>query len=69
MIIDVHTHIWTSVEQLGRELAGKLRSQAADRIGKFNAGSATHERAMSCVDAALIFGFRSDRLGAGFPTN
>jgi predicted TIM-barrel fold metal-dependent hydrolase len=67
MIVDLHTHVWSNFEQLGRELAGKLRTRAADRLAIFDAGPAAHERAMSCVDAALISGFRAQRLDARIP--
>ena len=67
MIIDLHTHAWSNLEQLGREVAGKLRARAANRLAIFDAGPAAHERAMMCVDGALVFGFRSQRLGARIP--
>lgn len=67
MIIDVHTHIWSSLEQLGPELAGRLRGRAAGRFDQFDASAPAHERAMNCLDGALVFGFRSQRLGAHIP--
>lgn len=67
MIIDSHTHIWSSLEQLGREIADRLRSRSTDRLAHCDAGPANHERSMSCVDAALVFGFRSQRLCAQIP--
>jgi uncharacterized protein len=67
MIIDVHTHIWSSLDQLGSELAGKLRSRATVQFGEFEAAPAMHERSMNCVDMAMVFGFRSLRLGARVP--
>lgn len=67
MIVDTHTHIWSNLEQLGREISSKLRARATDRLAMFDAGPAAHERAMNCVDGAIVFGFRSDRLGARIP--
>lgn len=68
MIIDVHTHIWSSHDQLGREISDRLRGSASDRPGsQIDASAANHERSMTCVDAALVFGFRSDRLDARIP--
>jgi predicted TIM-barrel fold metal-dependent hydrolase len=67
MIIDVRTHVWSSLEQLGREIAQRLRARAAERFEQYEAAIASHDRAMACVDASLVFGFRSDRLGAQVP--
>lgn len=67
MIIDVHTHIWSGLEQLGGEVSSRLRSRAHERTGHIDGTAGNHERAMSCVDAALVFGFRSNRLGAHIP--
>ncbi|MBT8484401.1 MAG: amidohydrolase family protein [Phycisphaerales bacterium] len=67
MIIDTHTHVWFALEQLGREMAARLRVTQADRWGQFDASPAAHEREMACVDAAVVIGFRSERLGAGIP--
>jgi predicted TIM-barrel fold metal-dependent hydrolase len=67
MIIDARTHIWSSPEQLGAEIADRLRSRSADRPAPLDASPARHERSMACVDGALVFGTRSDRLGARMP--
>lgn len=67
MIVDAQSYIWSNLEQLGRELACKLRARAAHRLAIFDAGPAAHERAMACVNASLVFGFRSDRLNARIP--
>ncbi len=86
MIIDLNTQIWSSHEQLGSELAERLRMK---RLGEApwrgtvaangsagirsaaalhgDASGASHEQAMSCVDMAFVFGFRSERLGAHVP--
>ena len=67
MIIDTHTHIWSSLEQLGREIADRLRTQPGNRLAPLDASAAVHERSMACVDGSLVFGFRSDRLCARIP--
>jgi predicted TIM-barrel fold metal-dependent hydrolase len=67
MIIDLHTHVWMSVDQLGNEVAARLRTDQLQHWGQLDASPAAHERAMSCVDGALVIGFRSDRLGAHVP--
>ena len=67
MIIDLHTHVWLNLEQLGRELADRLRSEHLQRWGQLDASPAAHERAMACVDGAVVIGFRSNRLEAQIP--
>lgn len=67
MIIDARTHIWSSPDQLGREIADRLRARSSERSGHVDASAARHEQAMNCVDGALVFGVRSDRLGARVP--
>lgn len=67
MIIDINTQIWTNAEQLGHEVAARLRSEQIERWGQLDASPAAHERAMGCVDAAVVVGFRSERLGARIP--
>ncbi|MCI0362859.1 MAG: amidohydrolase [Phycisphaerales bacterium] len=67
MILDIHTHVWSNLEQLGREIAGKLRSRWSGRLSQLDASASAHERAMTCVDGALVLGLRSDRLGLRIP--
>ncbi len=67
MIIDLHTHVWTSLAQLGDELAGRLCASPLGGSGRLDASPAGHDRSMSCVDGSMVLGFRSDRLGARIP--
>jgi predicted TIM-barrel fold metal-dependent hydrolase len=68
MIIDLHTHVWASLDQLGQELAARWRRRAAENgAGQIDAGPAAHERNMGCVDGAVVWGFRADRIGARIP--
>jgi predicted TIM-barrel fold metal-dependent hydrolase len=67
MILDVHTHVWLSLDQLGRDIADRLRGGHMERWGQLDASPAAHERALACVDGAVVIGFRSDRLGAQIP--
>jgi predicted TIM-barrel fold metal-dependent hydrolase len=68
MIIDLHTHIWASPDQLGEALAAKWRRRAATAApGEADASPAAHERNMGCVNGAVVLGFRADRLGARIP--
>jgi predicted TIM-barrel fold metal-dependent hydrolase len=68
MIIDLHTHIWASPDQLGEELAARWRRRAARAApGEIDASPAAHERTMGCVNGAVVLGFRADRMGARIP--
>ncbi|MHC4709014.1 MAG: hypothetical protein ACYTA3_00945, partial [Planctomycetota bacterium] len=68
MIIDLHTHAWASLDQLGQELAARWRRRAAENgAGLIDASPAAHERNMGCVDGAVVLGFRADRIGARIP--
>jgi len=67
MIIDLRTRIWSSLEQFGPEVATHLRQRYAKRWEQLDGSPASHERAMSCVDAACVLGFRSELLSASIP--
>jgi uncharacterized protein len=67
MIVDTHTQIWSNLDQLGRELATCIRNRSAENWAEYDGSHGGHEKAMSYVDMALIFGFRSQRLGAHVP--
>lgn len=67
MIIDLHTQVWSNLDQLGREPAERIRARQTERIGTLDGSPAAHERAMTCVDGSLVFAFRSSRLGAHVP--
>lgn len=68
MIIDVRTHLWSGLEQLGPEMAAKLRRREGDLPGRLESVPSLHEHSAMCVDVALVFGFRSERLGARVPS-
>ncbi len=67
MIIDLHTHIWTSLDQLGGEIASRIRESQLTNGDSFEASIVAHDRAMTCVDGSVIWGFRSDLLQANVP--
>ena len=67
MIIDIHTHIWASLDQLGSEVAAVLRRRVAGGAEPLDASPAAHQTAMRCVDGAVVMGFRADRIGAHIP--
>ncbi|MFK7960999.1 MAG: amidohydrolase family protein [Phycisphaerales bacterium] len=67
MIIDLNTRVWSSPEQLGREVADSLLRYEADHGSRVDASLAALEREMHCVDTAFVMGFTSTRLGASVP--
>ena len=67
MIIDLNTQVWANLDQLGKELAGRVRKQSNQIGGSIDGSSAAHERAATCVDGSVILGFRSQLLGAHIP--
>ncbi len=67
MMIDMHTHIWSSMDQLGDELAGRLRARRAQHWGQLDGSREAHEAAMTCVSGSVVVGFRSAMLGAEVP--
>ncbi|MCH8006218.1 MAG: amidohydrolase family protein [Planctomycetes bacterium] len=67
MIIDLNTFVWANVDQLGPEFAARWRERIARSGEQLDAHPAEHERAMGCVDGAVVRGFRADRLQARIP--
>ncbi|TVQ56210.1 MAG: hypothetical protein EA377_02450 [Phycisphaerales bacterium] len=67
MIVDLHTQVWSSPDQLGNEIAERIRRRQTENWGQFDGNPAAHEQAMNCVDVAVVFGWRSQRLKAEVP--
>lgn len=68
MIVDCHTHIWESVEQLGRG-TGLYQTRVRGRAGA-RTPSATkqdHLAAAKPVDTTIVLAFKSHYLGADVP--
>lgn len=66
MIVDVHTRIWESTEQLG-QMAEQLRRRRAEPWTSLSASAQEHAEAMKPVNNAIIRGFQSKLLGASIP--
>ena len=64
MIIDAQTRIWPSVANLGRESADIARKRQAARWIQDSADPAQLESDLDPIDAALVFGYRSERQDA-----
>lgn len=63
MIVDVHTRIWESSEQLGQAAESLLRRRE-EPWNRPCASSEDHDEAMKPVETAIILGFQSKMLGA-----
>lgn len=67
MIIDLQTRVWSSPEQLGREMSTRLRELETELGTTTDASLAAHAEAMEPVDLSVVIGFSSARLGAAIP--
>lgn len=63
MIVDLHTHIWESPDQLGKGAAQRVLRNAAQPWDRPDASSSAHDAAMEPVQQAVILGFESQMLG------
>lgn len=69
MIIDLHTHLWQSPDQLGEPIADQLRRKLGHEYNRLDASPVAHEAAMEPVDVAVVLGFRSRAMGADVPND
>ena len=83
MIVDCHTHVWQSPDQLGQLVLGEVHRPnrwraaspshsharpAAERLGSIPAADADHHWAQSAaVDKSVVLGFKSRYLRAEIP--
>ncbi len=70
MIIDCHTHLWRSPEQLGKARFGQVSGPGSVRLAPAElpqAGPEEHQAACQRVDKAVIIGFRSAYLDCHVP--
>ena len=63
MIVDLHTHIWESPDQLGKGAAQRVLRNAAQPWDRPDASTSAHDAAMEPVQHAVILGFESHMLG------
>ena len=64
MIVDVHTRIWESADQLGQAVSEQLRRHYQQPWDRPTASLTAHDQAMAPVDHAIILGLHSELLGA-----
>jgi uncharacterized protein len=72
VIVDCHTHVWQSPDQLGRAVnavAHQLRTVTGSATVQLSASAADHATACEPVDAAFVLGFKSHYLGADIPND
>lgn len=67
MIVDIHTRIWDSADQLGRSVSDQLRRSRRLPWAVPDGSAEAHDKAMAPVDNAIILGFESKYLGAAIP--
>jgi len=63
MIVDLHTRLWTTVDQFGPAVAAQMRRRRVDPWDDTTAAPDEHTEAMEPVDRAVIHGFESTALG------
>lgn len=75
MIVDCHTHIWQSAQQVGVRVG--VRSSRPTRTprqiekpsSRLQASAEQHASACKPIDAAIVLGFRSKHLGIEIPND
>ena len=67
MIVDVHTHVWQSPDQLGPQISAQLRNRFTGPGEPLDASPSAHAEATAQVNVAIALGFRSVHLGADVP--
>ena len=63
MIVDIHTRVWHSTDQLGPQIAQQLRRLRTEAWSSIDASAAALYEAASPVEAAVVHGLVSRRLG------
>jgi len=66
MIVDVHTRVWQSTEQLGQTV-GEMRRRRPEPWDRPDAAIESHRHATETIDATIVHGLRIDRLASHIP--
>lgn len=69
MIVDTHTHLWQSLDQLGPQISALMRQRYPVANERLDASTAAHETATESLDLAFVLGFRSVHLNAEVPNS
>ncbi len=67
VIVDMHTQIWESLDQLGSDAADAVRRSLGDPWDRPDMSVSAYDQAMETVHYAVILGFESRHLGASIP--
>ena len=67
MIVDTNTRCWSSSNQLGPQASAVIRRSNGEHWLRSDHGPDALIDQLSCVDVALVHGFRSQMLGAHIP--
>ncbi|MCX5658846.1 MAG: amidohydrolase family protein [Planctomycetota bacterium] len=67
MIVDVHTHLWDSLEQLGPGSAQRVRQRQDAPWARPDGSALAHELATQPVSYAFVLGLDSRAIGAAIP--
>ncbi|MBX3355180.1 MAG: amidohydrolase family protein [Phycisphaeraceae bacterium] len=67
MIIDLHTRVWKTPEQLGQALWDQIARRHAGRWLRVDATPTALAPAVECLSGAAVLGYRSDLIGACVP--
>lgn len=63
MIVDLHTRLWTSIEQFGPSAAAQMRRRRVEPWDDHTAAPEEHAEAMTPVSKAVVLGFESKHMG------
>jgi len=69
MIVDVHTHLWDSLEQLGEDSAGRIRQAQGVPWERMDTSASAFDAALAPVQHAIILGLECRHIGASIPAD
>lgn len=64
MIVDIHTHLWDSLEQLGASAVEHIRQRKVEPWDRPDASTTAYGQAMEPVQHAVILGVEARHIGA-----
>ncbi len=67
MIVDLHTHLWESLDQLGPETAQQVRAAVATPWQRPDVSPEAYDEAMTPVRYAVILGLEGRHISASIP--
>jgi predicted TIM-barrel fold metal-dependent hydrolase len=67
VIIDTHTRIWHTTDQLGPQVSAVYQQRYADPTQRLDASEQAHLEATEQIDVSFVLGLTNRRLGAEIP--